>query len=520
MERGIVYIKKIELENIRCFEGKVEVCLSPGMNYFVGENNAGKSTFLFGLDFLVNSTRDTSKIFTSGTEYSSVTIDLVAENWDEILENQSIKAKKSAFLERIFDDEAGDQVLRLSRRSGKFPDETEDEYDYKKLMVWNEEMNVYDNPSGIDKPLKSLLDVTIIHADDVPADHADMAATKTLGRLINDRVSNLFQGDKWKKFKDAHEEFFGNEGEGEFRNVLSILEKSLGRILSEQYGSEAAVEFAFELPKAGDFMKNGDVYISDGKNDSVVLACKGTGMQRSFMLALLQEYSGVSSNSESADNSSSLESSSIFGVDEAETWLHPRAQMSLEVSLSAISETQQVILVTHSPYLLKNINGRDNNTVITVTKDNGSSKIEEIESLNKFGLPYVSFNCINYHIFKVPNPEYLDELYGQFQVVCCAGAAREKDIKNKMKEIMENIEKDGYVNNNWLKKKWIRELSNNNVREEDVPVAIYIRNFIHHPENKRNEKYTDDELRRAIDELERVILYQLENPSGAESQAI
>ena len=44
--------------------------------------------------------------------------------------------------------------------------------------------------------------------------------------------------------------FFGNEGEGGFRNVLSILEKSLGRILSEQYGSEAAVEFAFELPKA------------------------------------------------------------------------------------------------------------------------------------------------------------------------------------------------------------------------------------------------------------------------------
>ena len=89
-----------------------------------------------------------------------------------------------------------------------------------------------------------------------------------------------------------------------------------------------------------------------------------------------------------------------------------------------------------------------------------------------------------------------------------------------MKEIMENIEKDGYVNNNWLKKKWIRELSNNNVREEYVPVAIYIRNFIHHPENKRNKKYTDDELRRAIDELERVILYQLENPSGAESQVI
>lgn len=520
MERGIVYIKKIELENIRCFEGKVEVCLSPGMNYFVGENNAGKSTFLFGLDFLVNSTRDTSKIFTSGTEYSSVTIDLVADNWDEILENHSIKAKKSAFLERIFDDEAGDQVLRLSRRSGKFPDEFEDEYDYKKLMVWNEEMNTYDNPSGIDKPLKSLLDVTIIHADDVPADHADMAATKTLGRLINDRVSNLFQGEKWKKFKNAHDEFFGTEGEGEFRNVLSILEESLGKILSEQYGSKAAVEFAFELPKAADFMKNGDVYISDGKSDSVVLAYKGTGMQRSFMLALLQEYSGVLSNSESADNSSRLESSSIFGVDEAETWLHPRAQMSLEASLSAIAETQQVILVTHSPYLLKNINCKDNNKVIAVTKNNGNSRVEKIENLNKFRLPYVSFNCINYHIFKVPNPEYLDELYGQFQVVCCGGATEEKNIQSKMEEIMRNIETDGCLNNNWLKKEWIREYSNNKIKQYEVPVALYVRNFIHHPENKRNKKYTDDELRRAIDELERVILYQLENPSGAESQAI
>lgn len=47
-----MYIKRIELENIRCFSGKEEIFLSPGLNYLVGENNSGKSSILHALEAL------------------------------------------------------------------------------------------------------------------------------------------------------------------------------------------------------------------------------------------------------------------------------------------------------------------------------------------------------------------------------------------------------------------------------------------------------------------------------------
>ena len=87
-----MYIKRIEMENIRCFSDTTEIYLSPGLNYFVGENNAGKSSIMFALDYLRNGTSDSNKIYSNNTESSKVIVDIAGDDLEETLETgDSIK---------------------------------------------------------------------------------------------------------------------------------------------------------------------------------------------------------------------------------------------------------------------------------------------------------------------------------------------------------------------------------------------------------------------------------------------
>lgn len=47
-----MYISKIRLVNFRCFEGKEELTFCSGVNYFVGNNNSGKTTVFKAIEFL------------------------------------------------------------------------------------------------------------------------------------------------------------------------------------------------------------------------------------------------------------------------------------------------------------------------------------------------------------------------------------------------------------------------------------------------------------------------------------
>ena len=46
-----MYIRRVTVENVKSFEGEHQFTLRPGVNYFVGDNNSGKSTVLEALLF-------------------------------------------------------------------------------------------------------------------------------------------------------------------------------------------------------------------------------------------------------------------------------------------------------------------------------------------------------------------------------------------------------------------------------------------------------------------------------------
>ena len=50
-------------------------------------------------------------------------------------------------------------------------------------------------------------------------------------------------------------------------------------------------------------------------------------------------------------------------------------------------------------------------------------------------------------------------------------------------------------------KQWIRERNGVAQTPTDVTLQTFIRNHIHHPENRQNTLYTEDELKQSIEEM-------------------
>jgi len=156
----------------------------------------------------------------------------------------------------------------------------------------------------------------------------------------------------------------------------------------------------------------------------------------------------------------------IMLLDEPETHLHPKAQINLMKELIKLTTDMNhiVIYATHSNYMIDKVNLDRNFKVIK--KKNETTKLERISKSNS------SYSEINYTIFDIPTTDYHNELYGFLE-----------DIHPKK---LNGINKD---------RNWVNEKSG---KTESVSLPKYIRNAIHHPENKSNRAYTQAQLKKSI----------------------
>ena len=86
-----------------------------------------------------------------------------------------------------------------------------------------------------------------------------------------------------------------------------------------------------------------------------------------------------------------------------------------------------------------------------------------------------SYAEVNYDVFDIADHGYHNELYGYLKEV----AQKELDGLDK-------------------KKKW---KMHKNSTPRDISLPTYIRHSIHHPENRNNDPFTDEELRESIETM-------------------
>lgn len=504
-----MYISNMKLENFRCFPGTTSFDFCKGINYFVGNNNCGKTTVLKAVDFLLsaNSKEEWINIANKNKEVS-VEITLKDKNFANILSGENLKKYN-----KYIDNKA--ITLRRSSEETTWTDSKnkEKKLTIKNIGIYNPISKVFENPTGVDKMIGVLFDAQFVYSDLDNDDYQDFHKTKIVGKLISSYTKSFQKGQIWKNFESAHQKAFGKNG---LKKQLIPLEQKLENIMSAQYGT-TGVSFYFDIPNMDYFFNVGKILLDD--NGILTPASeKGTGMQRALALSLIQVYAQV--------NHSDDEKPIIFFIDEPETFLHPQAQDKLLSALNKLSEQSQIFITTHSPYLLKHFNSKKDKLII-LSRQNNIPQIKLGVNLNLFpNSP--TWGEINFLAFNIGSEDFHIELFGYLHSEAINVVKTYQDKNNNICKIEKSIKSfDG-----WLASQKGCKLTDNNhynhySKYTDKSMTCYIRNWIDHPgepndlpKGKHRKKPTSEEIKESIDFMISLIKKEEEKEKEKEKEKL
>lgn len=449
-----------------------------GLNIFIGENNCGKSTIFEALDYLKDGTRKESKeLINKSTDKDEFFVEVTfSGKINETVENYSQQNKIDVFKGLIYDG-----ILK-ARRTGSVLKTEEAQKKITKIELWDDKKG-FENKTGIDAPFKKLYDNNFIWSDTNAESEAKFGSSTICGQLLKEIAETHTNSEEYKGFSQEFHKIFTNP-ESELRKSLAIIEERVNFNLLQQFG-DAKIKFSFDEIGAETFFKSTKVLVDDGIE--VVMSEKGHGLQRAVALALLRVYAENISKKDK-DKDKNAKPFFLF-IDEPEICLHPIAQSKLLNALIEISRNQQVFLTTHSPFLIKS-NFLNNFGIFIFKKENNNNHCSAAE-INGIFNRAPTWGEIVFKAYNLPNEDFHDELFGYLQEIIKA----------------ENITQvDDYLYSQGVPrdKLWQREATKwKEFPVENRTIQYFIRNKIHHPENKKMQayEYTIDELKISIEKM-------------------
>jgi predicted ATP-dependent endonuclease of OLD family len=254
-----------------------------------------------------------------------------------------------------------------------------------------------------------------------------------------------------------------NEVEGKLREVAAKTLEKLNEMNPEIANSLNPVIPSASTLKWVDVFKN----VSITGDEDIPLNKRGSGVKR---LVLLNFFRAEAERRKAEQNVPSI----VYAVEEPETSQHPSHQRKLIEAFKELAGTEntQVLLTTHSPAIVKLL---DFDHVKLVK----SHPRREVVNVQRGNLPYPSLNEVNFLAFGESDHEYHNELYGFIE-----SEGRQNDYKQGRPTIL-----------------YIKETRNGGTREEQIVESEFIRHQIHHPENRHNPRFTDQQLQSSIREM-------------------
>ncbi len=258
------------------------------------------------------------------------------------------------------------------------------------------------------------------------------------------------------------------------RNVCDRLQSVADRTVKalEEMDPKVAKGLKPVIPSV-DKLKWEDVFknVSVAGEDGVPLNKRGSGVRRLVLISFFK--------AEAERRQRNKNTGVIYAIEEPETSQHHANQLILAKALKKLSEAPdtQVVLTTHGNTMVKALGDTENVRLIS-DKEDGT---KTVETVSDGLLGYPSLNEINYTAFGAITEEYHDELWGYLV---------EKDL---LPEYEEGKETKPY-----------ERMKKGKVVTEQKTLSHYIRDRIHHPENKRNE-FTDEELKQSVEKMREFI---------------
>ncbi len=354
-------ISKILVENFRSIKD-TDIALN-NFSIFVGQNNHGKTNLFEAIEWFYTAKsssdeqyfdKDTTKQIQVELEYVDVT--------DDDINKLTTDANKTK-IRNLLGEETSFSIRKTSS-------------DHKRTYIVNGEDK--GNPSGLDTAINEFLPKleyvnTKITLDDV----AKYKDKNPIGQMLSGVLTAIVeQSEDYKKFKEQFKKLFEDEA-SEVRVKLNELGTEVGVYLKKQFPEDVEVRFTVNPPQFGDLLKSFDTSVNDGV--ATKAEDKGDGMQRAIMLAIIQAFADYRKKQ-------SVGSSFLFLIDEAELHLHPSAQRLLKNALQDISNSDQVMLNTHSSVLV--VDDNEHQRLFKVEKDQKVTSITQVEDVQKIDIIY------------------------------------------------------------------------------------------------------------------------------------
>jgi len=493
-------IKEIRIANFRCYKEEITIDFND-LNVFVGKNDIGKSTILEALDIFFNENKGVIKIDKDdvnkqrrnegNTEIKisiifkdlpdTLTIDstnpttlseeyLLLQNGSlEIIKKYPNAGKEKVFIRAYHPTNTACSNLLLKKNA-----------DLKKLLTDDIECEDKTKNAEIRKSIWNHYSDEL-QLNEIEIDIAKLDAKNTWEQLKNYMpLYSLFQSDRKNSdgdseiqnpMKFAVQEILKDEElKTTLNNVAVEVEAKLKEVVSKtleklnEMNPEIADSLTPVIPTA-ESLKWGDVFksVSITGDEDIPINKRGSGVKR---LILLNFFRAEAERRQQEKNVPDI----IYAIEEPETSQHPNHQRKLIEAFIELSNTDntQIILTTHSPSIVKLLEFEH----LKLIKENNGIEIANIEQAD---LPYPSLNEVNYLAFDESNEEYHNELYGYIE---------SEQLLNDYKSGKTTIP--------------YRKEFRGNTSEIQIVQSEYIRHQIHHPENTRNTRFTNEQLQQSI----------------------
>ena len=482
-----IFFREICVENYKCFRRQPIQLSVPdgttegsGLTVLAGENGTGKTAFLEAIDFITQSTfatenrlqvrdftdyRDPIKVTAQTTSFKCKLsfprkgyfvchgLEFVAKNRDRKsrgkLLSPPFNISTTLLSEDTYRNENGDDT------GNKIPPL---ELQFRNSAIQDSELNVF-------------------YFDKNRVRQISPGTFKTTFERISDDLNWKFlRGLDETKVERMVENVAGDY----FSEVMAIAQKGTGSKLAD----EMATFFEQELYRnlridlldlLQPFSSSFFALRKDGELPQILPRSMGSGVEIVLTLLLLQ---AVSSESKGGI---------VYLLDEPELHLHPKAQQKLMHLLKAEAATKQIVLSTHSPYILRECMSSDAIKLLLFRRSGDIVAIEDASRQEWGDFPWSpSWGEVNYVAYRLATVEYLNELYGWLQERC--GLPSILAVEEYL------VGKGAPTTKQWI------EVRNGKPKDpRAVTICTYVRNSIHHPENRRNDPYTPAELQESIE---------------------
>lgn len=518
-------LKRMTLENFRGYKSPVSVAFD-NMTAFIGKNDAGKSTILEALDIFFNDGKGLIKldkkdinIDNQGTDHNEIRISLSFSDLPEkiiIDETNETELSKEYLLNKYGELEI---IKLLKPTDGKPTVKTFIRANHPAnpnckdlLLKKNKELAKIITELGIEcnkvKNAEMRAAIWKYYHDDLQLEEYEIDVStkdsdiKSVWEKLQTYLPyySLFQSDRKNTdsddevqdpLKEAVKQILSSEELREqLRNIAERVKRKLQEVSDltlekiKEINPEIANTLHPNIPspeslKWGDVFKGLSIY-----GDDIPINKRGSGVKR---LILLNFFRAQAEKKKDEKKSPSI----IYAIEEPETSQHVEHQNMLIDALNSLAEHDdiQVILTTHSANIVKKLGYKD----LRLTMHSGTSYESSIKMVSSYTLPYTSLNEVNYMVFGEVTEEFHNELYGFLQKKASDGAGN----CDHEKEFDDWLLRKGCSKS----KSWIRVKNKTPLPPYKVTLQTFIRNSIHHPENRENTRYTSEELKNSIIEM-------------------